>query len=108
MNLKAMRLIFLHCHEGFVVCTATKFVIIHHAWIIISEYLAITTTQQPSNFIANYVLSLMEHKMPSFQFSICGRKIKGEYEVSCTGDVKRNVNKAPWCCGKQMIEGIID
>ena len=46
--------------------------------------------------------------MPSFQCNICGRKIKEEYEVSCTGDVKRNVNKAPWCCGKQMIESLDD
>jgi hypothetical protein len=46
--------------------------------------------------------------MPSFQCIFCGPKRRGEYEVSCTGDVKRNVNKAPWCCGKQMIESIDD
>jgi len=54
------------------------------------------------------MLFLMDHKMPSFQCIICGRKIKEEYEISCTGDVKRNVNKTPWCCGRQMIEGIDD
>jgi len=46
--------------------------------------------------------------MPTFECTICGRKIRSEFELSCTGDVKRNVEKAPWCCGKEMIESIDD
>ncbi len=36
------------------------------------------------------------------------KKIRSEYEISCTGDVKRNVEKAPWCCGRELIESIDD
>jgi hypothetical protein len=75
---------------------------------MLNEDLDRTITQHASNFIANYTVFLWDHKMPSFQCRVCGRKIKEEYEISCTGDVKRNVNKAPWCCSKQMIEGIDD
>jgi hypothetical protein len=46
--------------------------------------------------------------LPTFLCSVCGRKVRDDYEVSCTGDVKRNVDKAPWCCGKQMTEVIDD
>jgi hypothetical protein len=46
--------------------------------------------------------------MPTFECTVCGRKIRSEFELSCTGDVKRNVEKAPWCCGKEMIESIDD
>ncbi|MCW4017688.1 MAG: hypothetical protein NWF00_03240 [Candidatus Bathyarchaeota archaeon] len=44
--------------------------------------------------------------MPEFMCTICGRKVRCEYEVSRTGDVKRNVEKAPYCCGREMIETI--
>ncbi|MGD6932781.1 MAG: hypothetical protein ACQCN5_01065 [Candidatus Bathyarchaeia archaeon] len=46
--------------------------------------------------------------MPIFQCTKCGKKIRTEYDISCTGDVKRNVEKAPECCGKPMIEIIDD
>jgi hypothetical protein len=46
--------------------------------------------------------------MPLFECSVCGRKMRCEFEVSCTGDVKRNLEKAPWCCGKEMIEALDD
>jgi hypothetical protein len=44
--------------------------------------------------------------MPTFQCKVCGRIIRSEFEISCTGDARRNVEKAPWCCGKEMIEVI--
>ena len=44
--------------------------------------------------------------MPVFECTVCGRKVRAEFEVCCTGDVKCNVEKAPWCCGKAMIEVI--
>jgi hypothetical protein len=43
-----------------------------------------------------------------FQCKKCGQKKRGEFEVSCTGDVKRNVEKAPWCCSKPMNEVLED
>jgi len=46
--------------------------------------------------------------MPTFQCTVCGKKTRTGYEVSCTGDVKRNVEKPPECCGKSMIEIIDD
>ncbi len=46
--------------------------------------------------------------MPTFECTVCGRKKRLEFEVSCTGDVKRNVEKAPFCCGKPMNEVIED
>ncbi|MCW3998706.1 MAG: hypothetical protein NWE93_00520 [Candidatus Bathyarchaeota archaeon] len=46
--------------------------------------------------------------MPTFECPVCHRRVRGEYEVSCTGDVKRNVEKAPWCCGREMIESLDD
>ena len=46
--------------------------------------------------------------MPVFKCSVCGCKKREEFEVSCTGDVKRNVEKAPWCCSKEMVEVIED
>jgi len=46
--------------------------------------------------------------LPTFQCIICGKKTRQKYELSCTGDIKRNVEKAPWCCGKEMIESIDD
>jgi len=46
--------------------------------------------------------------MPTFQCSVCGRKARREFEVSCTGEAKRNVEKAPCCCGKPMMETIDD
>jgi hypothetical protein len=46
--------------------------------------------------------------LPVFECKACGSKKRLDYEVSYTGDVKRNVEKAPWCCGKQMIETIDD
>ena len=51
---------------------------------------------------------LRTYILPIFICANCGRKIRGEYEVSCTGDVKRNVEKAPWCCGKPMNETLED
>ena len=46
--------------------------------------------------------------MPMFMCTVCGRKLRCEIEYSCTGDVKRNVEKAPYCCGKEMVEVIDD
>ena len=46
--------------------------------------------------------------LPVFMCIVCGHRIRSEFEVSCTGDVKRNVEKAPLCCGKAMIEVIDD
>ena len=46
--------------------------------------------------------------MPVFRCTVCGKTKREEFEVSCTGDAKRNVHKAPWCCGKEMIEAIDD
>jgi sarcosine oxidase delta subunit len=46
--------------------------------------------------------------MPTFECTVCGHKTRAEFEVSCTGDAKLNVEKAPWCCGKEMIEAIDD
>jgi hypothetical protein len=46
--------------------------------------------------------------MPTFECTRCGRKVRAEYEISCTGSVKRNVEKPPECCGKPMIEIIDD
>jgi sarcosine oxidase delta subunit len=46
--------------------------------------------------------------MPLFECTRCGRRIRTEYEISCTGDVKRNVEKAPECCNKAMIETVDD
>ncbi len=46
--------------------------------------------------------------MPVFLCTNCGRKVKSDYEISCTGDVKRNVEKPPECCGKLMVEYIDD
>lgn len=46
--------------------------------------------------------------MPMFECVVCGRKMRSEFEVSCTGDVKRNVEKALWCCGKPMNEILED
>lgn len=46
--------------------------------------------------------------LPVFHCTVCGRKLRSDYEISCTGDVKRNVQKAPECCGKAMIEIIED
>ena len=46
--------------------------------------------------------------LPVFHCAVCDRKLRREYEISCTGDVKRNVEKAPECCGKAMIEIIDD
>jgi hypothetical protein len=46
--------------------------------------------------------------MPLFECSVCGRKMRCEFEVSCTGDVNRNLYKAPWCCGKEMVEAVDD
>jgi hypothetical protein len=51
---------------------------------------------------------LLWFSVPVFECTICGCKKRLEYEVSCTGDVNRNVEKAPCCCGKQMIEIIDD
>jgi hypothetical protein len=46
--------------------------------------------------------------LPVFVCSSCGQKKREDYEISCSGDVKRNVEKVPWCCGKEMIEAIDD
>jgi hypothetical protein len=46
--------------------------------------------------------------LPLFQCTVCGRKKRLDFEVSCTGDAKRNLEKAPWCCGKEMTETIDD
>ena len=46
--------------------------------------------------------------LPVFHCTVCGRKKRLDFEVSCTGDAKRNVEKAPWCCGKEMMETIDD
>lgn len=46
--------------------------------------------------------------MPTFECPVCGKKIRSEHEISCTGDVKRNLEKAPWYCGREMIESIDD
>ena len=46
--------------------------------------------------------------LPIFQCTVCGRRTRTEFEISCTGDVKRNVEKAPCCCGKEMLEAIDD
>jgi len=46
--------------------------------------------------------------LPLFMCTVCGNRVRSEFEVSCTGDVKRNVEKAPECCGKPMIEIIDD
>jgi len=43
-----------------------------------------------------------------FECTVCGRKLRREFEVSCTGNVKHNVEKAPWCCNREMIEAIDD
>ena len=43
-----------------------------------------------------------------FQCTKCGRKVRADYEVCCTGCETRNVEKAPECCGKPMIETIDD
>ena len=45
-------------------------------------------------------------RMPIFLCTKCGRSKSCEYEVSCTGDIKRNVEKSPECCGKPMIETV--
>ncbi|MFB3890194.1 MAG: hypothetical protein ACE14S_11945 [Candidatus Bathyarchaeia archaeon] len=42
--------------------------------------------------------------MPVFECSRCHRRVKADYELSCTGNVKRNVEKAPECCGRPMAE----
>jgi hypothetical protein len=46
--------------------------------------------------------------LPTFECTKCGRKIRAEYEICCTGSVRRNVEKPPECCGKPMIEIIDD
>jgi len=46
--------------------------------------------------------------LPLFQCAVCRRKVRAEFEVSCTGDVKLNVEKTPWRCGKEMIESLDD
>jgi hypothetical protein len=46
--------------------------------------------------------------MSMFECAICGCKKRLEFEVSTTGDVKRNVEKAPYCCGKSMKEILDD
>ncbi len=46
--------------------------------------------------------------MPVFQCTVCGRKVRAEYDISCTGYAKRNVEKSPCCCGKEMIEYLED
>jgi hypothetical protein len=46
--------------------------------------------------------------LPVFECKVCGRKVRLDFELCCTGDVKHNVEKAPWCCGKEMIESIDD
>jgi hypothetical protein len=52
---------------------------------------------------------LIEGKgLPTFQCTVCGRKTRSEFEVSCTGEARRNVEKAQCCCGKLMIETLED
>jgi len=46
--------------------------------------------------------------MPTFQCTKCGCKKRSDYDICCTGEAKRNVEKAPECCGKHMIEIIDD
>ena len=46
--------------------------------------------------------------MPTFQCTKCGKKIRTEYDIARTGDAKHNIEKAPDCCGKPMIEIIDD
>jgi len=46
--------------------------------------------------------------MPVFECAKCRRKTRAEYDLSCTGDTKRNVEKAPWCCGQTMVETLDD
>ena len=59
-------------------------------------------------FLAIHSTILKGFSLPLFECKVCRRKTKVDYEISCTGDVKRNVEKAPWCCGRQMIEIIDD
>jgi hypothetical protein len=53
-------------------------------------------------------MGVKDFALPTFECTVCGRKIRGEFEVSCTGDVKRNVEKAPYCCDREMVEVIDD
>jgi len=46
--------------------------------------------------------------LPLFECIRCGRRVRADYELSCTGEQKRNVEKAPQCCGKAMNEIIDD
>jgi hypothetical protein len=39
--------------------------------------------------------------MPTFECTICRRKIRSEFEMSCTGDVKRNIEKALGAAAKK-------
>jgi hypothetical protein len=55
-----------------------------------------------------FLLGIEAFRMPMFKCSVCGHKLRCEFEVSCTGDVKRNVEKAPCCCGKPMNEALDD
>lgn len=47
-------------------------------------------------------------KLPTFQCKKCGKKIRDEYERCVTGDERRNLDKAPFCCGQPMMETIDD
>jgi hypothetical protein len=46
--------------------------------------------------------------MPTFQCTKCRRKLHADYDLCVTGDIKRNVEKAPECCGAPMAETIDD
>jgi hypothetical protein len=66
-------------------------------------------TPKPSLFMEKLILAFSSFfGMPVFQCTKCGKKFRADFELSCTGDVKRNVEKPPECCGKPMIEIIDD
>ncbi len=68
---------------------------------------ALGNVKAQNTIVHNFLLEfLVGDSMPTFQCTRCGKMRRCEYEVSTTGDVKRNVEKAPVCCGKPMIETI--
>ena len=70
------------------------------------KILGLTTSS--SNIFNHRFINCYRFSLPLFECKVCGRKKRLDHEVSCTGDVKRNIEKSPWCCGQPMIEAIDD
>jgi len=70
------------------------------------KFLGLTTSS--SNIFNHRFINCYRFSLPLFECKVCGRKKRLDHEVSCTGDVKRNIEKSPWCCGQPMIEAIDD